>query len=115
MRIIQLSVCVAVALATTTMRGDEANAPAITHGKQIVETKKCSMCHAIDGKGGKTGKPMNGLAEGKTNDFLKGALLDPKKTISANVKMPAYKFSDDEVAAIIAYIKSLNPPEKPKP
>ena len=38
-----------------------------------------------------------------------------KKTIKADTKMPAYKFTDDEVAAVIAYIKSLKPADKPKP
>ena len=79
----------------------------VDKGKALVETKKCSICHAIDGKGGKIGKPMNGITEGKTDELLKGALLDPKKTIKSDTKMPAYKLTDDEVAAIISYIRSL--------
>jgi mono/diheme cytochrome c family protein len=97
-----------------TARGDGPESQ-IEHGKKLVEQKKCSLCHAVDGKGGKLGKPMNGIAAGKTDDFLKGVLLDPKKTISADVKMPAYKLSEDEVTAVIAYIKSLKTPENPKP
>lgn len=78
-------------------------------GKEIVEKKKCSICHAIDGKGGKIGKPLNGLVEGKTDEHLKGALLDPKKTIAADTKMPSYKdkLTDDEVSAVIAYLKTV--------
>jgi mono/diheme cytochrome c family protein len=81
----------------------------VAKGKEIVVAKKCSICHAIDGKGGKIGKPMNGLAEGKTEDYLKGALLDPKKNIAPDTKMPSYKdkLTDEEIGAVIAYLKSL--------
>jgi cytochrome c1 len=61
----------------------------------------------VDGKGGKTGKPMNGITEGHTDEWLKESLLDPKKAIAPDTKMPAYKFTDDEVNAVIAYMKSL--------
>jgi mono/diheme cytochrome c family protein len=78
-------------------------------GQKTVEAKKCSICHMIDGKGGKIGKSLNGIAEGKTDDYLRGALLDPKKTIGADTKMPSYKgkLTDDEVAGVIAYLRSL--------
>jgi cytochrome c oxidase subunit 2 len=81
----------------------------VEDGKKIVEAKKCSICHAHEGKGGKTGKPMAELAADRSDDFLKGSLLDPKKTIAADTKMPSYqgKLTDDEVAAVIAYMKSL--------
>jgi len=82
---------------------------AIAKGKQVVETKKCSICHALEGKGGKIGKPMNELAEGKTDEFLNGSLVDPKKTIAADTKMPSYKgkLTDEEIGAVIEYLKSL--------
>ena len=97
-----------IAIAFLTMGAVGAHAQdAIAQGKKLVETKKCSICHAIDGKGGKTGKPMNGIAEGKTDEFLKGSLLEPKKTIAPDTKMPAYKFTEEEVKAVIEYMKSL--------
>ncbi len=78
-------------------------------GKKLVDESKpkCSMCHQIDGKGGKLSKPMEQLAANHPDDYLKGALLDPKKTIKPDTKMPAYKYTDEEAAAVIAYIKSL--------
>ncbi len=82
---------------------------AVALGKQVVEKKKCSICHVIDGKGGKIGKPLNGVAAGKTDEQLKGALLDPKKTIAPDTKMPSYqgKLTDEEVNGVIAYLKTL--------
>jgi mono/diheme cytochrome c family protein len=77
----------------------------VAQGKQVVETKKCSICHKPEGKA----KPIDALAGDKTDDFLKGSLIDPKKTIGADTKMPSYKdkLTDTEVNAVVAYLKSL--------
>ena len=63
-------------------------------GKALVESKKCALCH------------MEMLA-GDTDAKIKGALIDPKKTLGAEVKMPAYKLSDEQVQDIIAYLRSI--------
>lgn len=86
-----------------------ANDDQVAKGKQLVEKFKCHICHAIDGKGGKSGKPMNGITEGKTDAYLKGSLLTPKETIDPKTKMPSYKekMSDADVEAVIVYMKSL--------
>ena len=73
-------------------------------GKALVEGKKCAMCHK---QGGDQGKPMEAIAAGKTDAFLKEAILDPKKAIDPKTKMPAYKFTDAELQDVIAYLKSL--------
>ena len=72
-------------------------------GKALVESKKCALCHK---EGSKMGKPMEMLA-GDTDAKIKGALIDPKKTLGAEVKMPAYKLSDEQVQDIIAYLRSI--------
>lgn len=98
----------AIGLAVTLPSGLALAGDPVEDGKKIVEEKKCSICHKIDGKGGKIGKPMEELAVGKTDEFLKGALLDPKKTIAADTKMLSYqgKLTDEQVAAVIAYMKA---------
>ncbi len=90
-------------------RAEDKPADPTAQGKQLVEKSKCTICHMIDGKGGKIGKPLNGIAEGKTDEYLRGALTDPKKTLGPDTKMPSYKnkLSDEEVTAVIAYIKTL--------
>ncbi len=72
-------------------------------GKALVDSKKCALCHK---EGSKLGMPMDKLA-GDTDAKIKGALLDPKKTLGPEVKMPAYKLTDAEVADIIAYLRSI--------
>ncbi|MBM4046569.1 MAG: hypothetical protein FJ279_15770, partial [Planctomycetes bacterium] len=50
----------------------------IAKGKELCEQKKCAICHK---EGSKTGKPMNQLVQGRTDEYLKGSLVEPKKTI----------------------------------
>jgi mono/diheme cytochrome c family protein len=71
-------------------------------GKALVDAKKCSLCHK---EGSKLGKPMEALA-GDTDAKIKGAIIDPKATLGPQVKMPAFKLTDAEVADVIAYLKS---------
>ena len=73
-------------------------------GKALVEGKKCALCHK---QGGDLGKPMEVIAAGKTDAFLKEAITNPKKAIDPKTKMPEYKFTDAELQDVIAYLKSL--------
>jgi cytochrome c553 len=75
----------------------------VEKGKAIVESKKCDLCHK---EGSDKGKPMEVLG-GDTDAKIKGALIDPKKTLGPEVKMPAYKLTDEQVQDIIAYLRSI--------
>jgi cytochrome c553 len=72
-------------------------------GKALVENKKCALCHK---EGSKTGKPMEMLAK-DTDAKIKGALTDPKKTLGPEIKMPAYKLSEEQLQDIVAYLRSI--------
>jgi len=76
----------------------------VAKGQAIVEAKHCALCHK---EGGNLGKPMDQVVGSHDDAYLKGALLDPKKTLGPTVKMPVFKLSDAEVADVIAYMKSL--------
>lgn len=99
--------CVVSALMMTASiaRAEDKPASLVDTGKQIVEKKKCSICHTA----GKSAKPLAEGAAGKDEAYLKGSLVDPKKTIGPDTKMPSYKdkLSDDEVKAVVEYLKSL--------
>ncbi len=77
----------------------------VTMGKQIVAQKHCVVCHIVEGKGGKIGKPLADFS-GKPDDEIRAALMDPKKAIGPSTPMPAVKLSEDDLKAAIAYIKS---------
>ena len=76
----------------------------VEKGKALVESKKCALCHK---EGSKLGKPMEMLAGGKTDAFLKEAITNPKKAIDPKVKMPEFKLTDAELQDVIAYLKSI--------
>ena len=79
----------------------------VDKGKALVEGKKCDLCHK---EGSKLGKPMEMVAAGKTDAFLKEAITNPKKAIDPQVKMPEFKLTDAELQDVIAYLKSLAKP-----
>ena len=77
-------------------------------GKALVESKKCALCHKAPEPGKPVlGKPMEMIAAGKTDAFLKEAITDPKKAIDPKVKMPEFKLTDAELQDVIAYLKSV--------
>jgi mono/diheme cytochrome c family protein len=82
----------------------EAQSELVTKGKSLVEGKHCAICHKEGGRG----KPIEALAGGKTDAFLKEALADPKKAIGPQVLMPAYKFTDEEAKAVVEYLRSVS-------
>jgi cytochrome c oxidase subunit II len=93
---------------------------AIAAGATLFEQRACKVCHdagAAPGKGG----PLNGLwgtqvqlADGTSalfdEAYVRESILEPTKKLRAGFPavMPAYPiFTDDEMAQITAYIRSL--------
>jgi cytochrome c oxidase subunit 2 len=88
-------------------------------GQLLVNANGCAGCHSIDGKTG-LGPTWQGLfgSEVKLTDgstvtadeaFLTESILNPTTTIVEGFQptMPAYTFSAEEAANIVAYIKTL--------
>ena len=89
-------------------------------GRALVAANGCAACHSIDGSTGvgPTWFQLAGsdvqLSGGGTviadDAFLAESILQPQAKIVAGFEaqqMPAYPFTDEEVADIIAYIKTL--------
>ena len=91
-------------------------------GKALVQEQGCQGCHSIDGSAlvgptwlGIFGREVE-LEDGSTvaadDTYLRNSILDPNSQIVAGFPgiMPPYGgvLSDEDVAAIIEYIKSLN-------
>lgn len=95
--------------------------PIPERGKELVEKSGCLACHTIDGarKIGPTFKGVYGhkveLADGKTltadDNYIRESILEPNAGVVKGFQpvMPTYKgqISDDDITAIIAYIKTL--------
>ncbi len=78
----------------------------VEEGKKIYGEMKCSMCHKIDGVGGKIGPELSGVGSRKDAEWIKGFLKDPKSVIP-DTKQPPFKGTDEQLDAVVAYLMSL--------
>ncbi|MFZ5882868.1 MAG: cytochrome c oxidase subunit II [Chloroflexota bacterium] len=89
-------------------------------GKALVAANGCGACHSIDGAKGVgptwfqlagSEVPLSGGGTVVADDaYLKESILQPQAKIVAGFEtqqMPTYNFTDEQVADIIAYIKTL--------
>lgn len=72
-------------------------------GKALVKSKGCMLCHREGG----LGKPMETLAGKKTDTFLKEVITDPKKAFGPQVRMPEFKLTDQQLQAVVVYLRSI--------
>lgn len=98
---------------------DKASMTTEERGEWIYQNKMCVTCHSLDGsrivgpsfKGiyGKSGKLADGSDYLADDAYLKESILKPNDKVVEGYApaMPAQQFSDDEVADIIAYLKTL--------
>ncbi|MCU0981171.1 MAG: cytochrome c oxidase subunit II [Pirellulaceae bacterium] len=93
-------------------------------GALLVQRRGCAQCHSVDGSA-KVGpsfkgtfgtqQPVEPVAAGENitvdENYIRESIMEPMAKIRAGYKpvMPTYKgqLKDEEIAAIIAYIKSL--------
>ena len=96
-------------------------------GEVLYTKRACMQCHSLDGTVG-VGPSLAGpwpravaLADGSTtwadDDYLRESMLDPRAKLVAGYAgtMPDYTgvLRDRDVAALIAYLKSLDAPAPP--
>lgn len=103
---------------------DDALSPQAARGKRLVEEKACLSCHTADGSKatGPTWKGLAGsqveLADGTTvtadADYLRRSILDPDAQTLAGfapglmaATIRPGTVSEDEAAAIVAYLQTL--------
>lgn len=95
--------------------------PEAAEGRRLFNSQGCSGCHGANGGGG-VGPPMVGLhmserelTDGRTviadDEYLTRSITDPRVDIVAgySLPMPSNRLNDAQVAAIVAYIKELEP------
>ena len=75
-------------------------------GEQIFK-QKCSMCHVVNGKGGKIGPELTKVAAGMKDNDIKSQLENPKKQ-NPSSSMPAFKsLPKADMDALLGYLKTL--------
>ena len=102
---------------------DQPKLPLPEQGKELFALKACNSCHSVDGSA-LVGPSLKGLAahgsvqlqDGSSvepdENYLRESILNPQAKIVAGfdtVPMPAFagQLSEDELKALIAYIKTL--------
>jgi putative heme-binding domain-containing protein len=84
----------------------QAHGAEIEKGKQFYEEKKCGLCHAVSGKGGKLGPDLSEEGGKRDRDWLMKFLKNPKEVVPG-AKMPSVKGSDEEISSLTDYLLSL--------
>lgn len=75
-------------------------------GAALVERLDCRSCHVIGGSGALKAPNLDDVLRRETDETLYGWLSNPRG-MRANTAMPNFHFSDSEIAAILAYLRSL--------
>ena len=83
-----------------------ANAVALSKGEQVYVDKKCSLCHEIDGMGGKFGGDLSHVGFKRDAAWLKRFMRDPK-TLKPGAMMQPFTGTDGELEALVDYLASL--------
>jgi cytochrome c oxidase subunit 2 len=114
-------------VAPVTACGDDGSAdlalsPQASAGREIVRTNGCAACHGLDGEGG-VGPAFAGrygatvtLTDGTTviadDAYLEESIRNPDaaRVEGYALTMPDNGLSDDQIAAVIAFIRELPPP-----
>jgi len=75
-------------------------------GKRVYDETGCATCHAIGGIGGTIGPKLDGVGRKYDEAKLRTILLKPT-TLNPNTVMPAFEGSEEDLEALVAYLKSL--------
>src|SRR6185295_15068638 len=86
----------------------EGRTPLERQGALVLQNKQCRNCHALGGSGGLRGPALDGVATRLTGDQL------TRQVIQGGGNMPAYgkNLSPSEVAALVAFMKTLRGPNE---
>jgi ubiquinol-cytochrome c reductase cytochrome b subunit len=87
----------------------EGRTPLERQGALVLQNKQCRNCHSLEGSGGQRGPALDGVATRLTGDQL------TRQVIQGGGNMPAYgkNLSPAEVAALVAFMKTLRGPNEP--
>jgi cytochrome c2 len=103
----------------------ELNSAAAMQGQRVSTAQGCVACHTVDGSPGvgPTWLGMWGRQETLTNgrvivvdeDYFRRSLDDPKRQVVQGYPnvMLHYFLSEDEIAALITFAKTLSPQQSP--
>lgn len=84
---------------------EDQKAKLVELGSTRFKEARCISCHPINGKGGYVATDLGKVASKAGEQWIYNYIKNPKR-FSPDVQMPRYRFSDQELAAVVAYIES---------
>jgi quinol-cytochrome oxidoreductase complex cytochrome b subunit len=78
----------------------------LTAGADAYVSHLCASCHRINGEGGESGPPLNGLAARRSQEWVRGHFRSPRAFSPGSI-MPAYHLSQLEENALVSYLFQL--------
>jgi len=116
-QLVSLSSVVLAALVFLAPRAAAQNNAQADLGKTLFMRRSCSGCHGIGKSGHMAGPDLKGVTQRRSAAWLKSWLKSPDTMVLSDptgkalykewnkLKMPNLKLSDEEVDALIAYLK----------
>jgi mono/diheme cytochrome c family protein len=77
----------------------------INLGKTRFREARCISCHQVEGRGGHLAPELAKIASKASAAWIFNYIKNPKR-LQPHVEMPQYGFTDEEIAAITAYVES---------
>ena len=74
-------------------------------GSALISAARCISCHPINGKGGYVATDLGKVASKASQQWIYNYIKYPKH-LQPGVLMPRFRFTDDELSGITAYMKS---------
>ncbi len=84
---------------------EEQKGKLIELGSTRFKEARCISCHAINGKGGYVATDLGKVASKVSQQWLYNYIKNPKR-FSPGVRMPRYRFSEEELMGVVAYMES---------
>lgn len=80
--------------------------PLVSQGQRLYMDLKCAYCHSVRGKGGRLGPDLARTAGAVTDEWLTRHFRDPQ-SVTPGSAMPKLNLMDDEIKALVAYVKTM--------
>ncbi len=84
---------------------DAEKAKLVELGSTRFKEARCISCHPINGKGGYVATDLGKVASKVSEQWLYNYIKNPKR-LSPGVQMPRYRFSEEELQGVVAYMES---------
>lgn len=79
--------------------------PQVIAGKRIWDEKNCMGCHTLLGEGAYYAPELTKVMDRRDRAFVAMFLKDPEKMFPGMRRMPNYRFSDQEIDDLIAFLE----------